>query len=64
MAALEVIRSNLIEAANAPLMGDMGGTSKGDPGAGTSTGSGDLTSLLPPRTRIHTASKGVPFDSQ
>lgn len=51
MAALEVIQSNLIEAASAPLTGNTGGTSKGDPGAGTNTGSSqDPTNLLPPST--------------
>ncbi|KUJ19063.1 mannan endo-1,6-alpha-mannosidase [Mollisia scopiformis] len=49
MAALEVIQSNLIQQAAAPLTGSSGGTSQGDPSAGTSTGSSqDPTALLPP----------------
>jgi len=51
MAALEVIQGNLIQQASEPLTGNTGGTSQGDPGAGTSTGaSQDPTALLPPTT--------------
>jgi mannan endo-1,6-alpha-mannosidase len=35
MAALEVIQSNLIQQAKAPLTSSTGGTSKGNPSAGT-----------------------------
>jgi mannan endo-1,6-alpha-mannosidase len=50
MAALEVIQSNLIVSAPAPLTGSTGGTSQGNPSAGTTTGSTDPTALLPPST--------------
>ena len=49
MAALEVIQSNLIQQAKAPLTNSTGGTSKGDPSAGMGDKSSqDPTSAKPP----------------
>ena len=38
MSALEVIQSNLVAQAKGPMSGTTGGTSKGDPGAGSGHG--------------------------
>jgi len=49
MAALEVVQSNLIQQAKAPLTNSTGGTSQGDPGAGLSNPSpGDPNAPSPP----------------
>ncbi|KAE8446823.1 hypothetical protein EG329_011600 [Mollisiaceae sp. DMI_Dod_QoI] len=51
MAALEVIQSNLIDAARAPLTNQTGGTSQGDPSAGTSNPSAqDPTAIQPAKS--------------
>ena len=48
MAALEAITGLLIQQAAAPVTSDNGGTSKGDPNAGSKGSSGDPTELQPP----------------
>lgn len=55
MAALEVVSGTLIEQSKAPVSANTGGTSKGDPNAGTS-GDGDSEGP-PPMDRITTADK-------
>jgi mannan endo-1,6-alpha-mannosidase len=47
MAALEVIQSNLILQSYAPLTNSTGGTSQGDPAAGTGSSSEDPTTVKP-----------------
>ena len=54
MSALSVIQSNLISKVAAPVTKDTGGTSKGDPSAGTNTG-GQPTTLGSSLTRKMTA---------
>jgi mannan endo-1,6-alpha-mannosidase len=57
MAAMEVIQSNLIQQAKAPLTSSSGGTSKGDPNAG----SGDITTPdgVKPITTADRAGAGI-----
>lgn len=57
MAAMEVIQSNLIKQAAAPLTSNTGGTSKGDPNSGT----GDMTTPggVKPITTADRAGAGI-----
>jgi mannan endo-1,6-alpha-mannosidase len=55
MAALEVIQSNLIQQSKAPLTGSTGGTSQGDPSAGT----GDISAQDPTASKPATTGDRV-----
>lgn len=59
MAALEVIQSNLISQARAPLTGSTGGTSKGDPNAGTSDPTAQDRTASTPATTGDKAGAGI-----
>ncbi|CAK4030725.1 mannan endo-1,6-alpha-mannosidase [Lecanosticta acicola] len=54
MAALEVVQSTLIKKATAPVSSSTGGTSQGDPSAGTS---GDTSNAAAPTSKITTADR-------
>jgi len=59
MAAMQVIQANLIQSAREPLTNATGGTSKGDPGAGTGDPAGTDPTVLEPLTTGDKAGAGI-----
>lgn len=59
MAAMAVIQANLIEDARAPLTGNTGGTSKGDPNAGIEDPNAGDPSRSKPVTGAGRAGAGI-----
>lgn len=59
MAALETIQSNLITRVAAPVTDDAGGTSKGNPNAGSVPQKPDPKSLMKPITTADRAGAGI-----
>ena len=59
MAAMEVIQSNLIQQAKAPLTSNTGGTSTGDPNAGSGDASTSAPGGVKPITTADRAGAGI-----
>lgn len=59
MAALQVIQANMISQAKEPLTSTSGGTSKGDPSAGSSDSAGENPTVAAPPTTKDKAGAGI-----